>query len=145
MMQGMRTLVRRLRLRPVIDEHLTRWAIPGPHRAATGHLLMGTIANLPPGAPPICPPGLLRCEMRIEHIQSEGPTMQHSNIPKVRIRRRNRFPNTPEGRKSAAHWAQVFRDNAERYCIQRGKVVPPPNTPEYTAMYNEWVEHMRND
>lgn len=60
-----------------------------------------------------------------------------------RRRTRNRLPDTPEGRAASAHWARMFRDNAERWWEQQGHVVPPAGTSEYTAMYNAWVDHMR--
>jgi hypothetical protein len=66
------------------------------------------------------------------------------------MRRNPLFRGTPEELRAAkAHWAQVFRDNAERWWRQQGHDVPSEDTPDYTAMYtamyNAWVTHMRHD
>jgi len=62
------------------------------------------------------------------------------------MKRRTIFNGTPAENKACRnYWGQVFRDNAEAWWTQQGKAVPPTETPEYLAMYNTWIDHMRNE
>ena len=34
----------------------------------------------------------------------------------------------------------TLADHAEAWQLKRGKTVPPPDTPEWQAMYEKWIE-----